>query len=90
MSYHSLSLVHKVRCCGEPEVLAAELTTVADARGRDLAAVTRQDQGWNSQFCFWSRRIYNGGRIGYIKNHGLIVFILSYTSWLLCHGFADE
>ena len=29
---------------GEPEVLAAELTTVAEARGRDLAAVTRQDR----------------------------------------------
>ena len=43
-SYHSLSLVHKVRCSGEPEVLAAELTTVAEARGRDLAAVTRQDR----------------------------------------------
>ena len=44
VSYHSLSLVHKVRCSGEPEVLAAELTTVAEARGRDLAAVTRQDR----------------------------------------------
>ena len=28
-----------MRCSGEPEVLAAELTTVAEARGRDLAAV---------------------------------------------------
>ena len=44
VSYHSLSLVHKVRCCGEPEVLAAELTTVAEARGRDLAVVTRRDR----------------------------------------------
>ena len=41
MSYHTLSMVHKVRCGGEPEVLAAQLTTVAEARGRDLAAVTR-------------------------------------------------
>ena len=40
MSYHTLSMVHKVRCCGEPEALAAELTTVAESRGRDLAAVT--------------------------------------------------
>ena len=23
-----------------------------------------------------------------LKNHGLIVFILTYTPWLLCHGFA--
>ena len=43
-SYHSIGLVHKVRCSGEPEVLAADLTTVAEARGRDLAAVTRQDR----------------------------------------------
>ena len=43
LSYHSLGLVHKVRCSGEPEVLAADLTTVAEARGRDLTAVTRQD-----------------------------------------------
>ena len=44
VSFHTLSLVHKVRCSGEPEVLAEELTTVAEARGRDLAAVTRQDR----------------------------------------------
>ena len=25
-----------------------------------------------------------------LKNHGLIVFILTYTPWLLCHGFADQ
>jgi len=42
-SFHTLCLVHKVRCCGEPEVLAAGLTTVAEARGRDLDIVTRQD-----------------------------------------------
>ena len=24
-----------------------------------------------------------------LKNHGLIVFILTYTPWLLCHGFAS-
>ena len=29
-------------------------------------------------------------RICYIKNHGLIVFILNYAPWLLCHVFADE
>ena len=34
--------------------------------------------------------MYNGGRICYIKNHGFIVFILSYTPWLLRHGCADE
>ena len=85
-------------------------------------------QGWNSQFRFWSQRIYNGGRICYIsymcswfriswfriicwhcwrasgnkwityvdllrplknrKNHGPIVFILTFTPWLLCHRFA--
>ena len=44
VSYHTLCLVHKVRRSGEPEVLAAGLTTVAEARGRDLAAVTRQDR----------------------------------------------
>ena len=43
-AYYTLSMVHKVRCSGEPEVLAAELTTVAEARGLDLAAVTRQDR----------------------------------------------
>ena len=43
-SYHTLSLVHKVRRCGEPESLAARLATVADARGRDLDIVTRQDR----------------------------------------------
>ena len=44
VSYHSLSLAHKVRCSGEPEVLAAGLLTVAEARGRDLEVVTRQDR----------------------------------------------
>ena len=24
-----------------------------------------------------------------LKNHGLIVFILTYMPWLLCHGFAS-
>ena len=43
-SYHSLSLLHKVRCSGEPEALAADLSTVAEARGRDLSVVTRQDR----------------------------------------------
>ena len=43
VSYHSLSLIHKVRRSGEPELLAAGLTTVAEARGRDLAVATRQD-----------------------------------------------
>ena len=33
-----------------------------------------QDQGWNSQFCFWSQRIYNGGRICYIS----YVFMVPY------------
>ena len=55
-----------------------------------LSYAPASQQGWNSQFCFWSWRIYNGGRICYIKNHGLIVFTLSYTPWLLCHGFVDE
>ena len=31
-------------------------------------------QGWNSQFCFWSQRIYNGGRICYIS----YVFMVPY------------
>ena len=43
-SLHTLSLLHKVRRSGEPEVLAAGLSTVAEARGRDLAVVTRQDR----------------------------------------------
>ena len=37
--YHTLSLVHKVRSYGEPEGLAASLTTVADTRDR----TTRQN-----------------------------------------------
>ena len=32
------------------------------------------EQGWNSQFCFWSQRIYNGGRICYIS----YVFMVPY------------
>ena len=32
------------------------------------------DQGWNSQFCFRSQRIYNGGRICYIS----YVFMVPY------------
>ena len=43
-SYHALSLLHKVRRSGEPESLAAGLTTVAEARGRDLDIATRQDR----------------------------------------------
>ena len=43
-SLHTLSLLHKVRRSGEPEVLAAGLSTVAEARGRDLAVATRQDR----------------------------------------------
>ena len=31
-------------------------------------------QGWNSQFCFWSQRIYNGGRICYFS----YVFMVPY------------
>ena len=34
----------------------------------------RWQQGWNSQFCFWSQRIYNGGRICYIS----YVFMVPY------------
>ena len=34
----------------------------------------RLSQGWNSQFCFWSQRIYNGGRICYIS----YVFMVPY------------
>ena len=36
--------------------------------------VETRDQGWNSQFCFWSQRIYNGGRICYIS----YVFMVPY------------
>ncbi|KAF0308444.1 Nucleoporin Nup37 [Amphibalanus amphitrite] len=43
VSYHTLSLLHKVRRSGEPEELAAGLATVAEARGRDRDVVTRQD-----------------------------------------------
>ena len=42
-SFHALSLLHKVRCSGEPEVIATGITTVAEARGCDLDVVTRQD-----------------------------------------------
>ena len=43
VTYHSLCLLHKVRCHAEPEVLAGSLATVAEARGRDAAVSTRQD-----------------------------------------------
>ena len=38
-SYHTLSLLHKVRCRGEPGELAEKLTTVSETRER----TTRQD-----------------------------------------------
>ena len=40
-TYHTLCLTHKVRRSGEPDQLAAGLTTVAEARSSDLT--TRQD-----------------------------------------------
>ncbi|XP_043211522.1 uncharacterized protein LOC122375969, partial [Amphibalanus amphitrite] len=43
VTYHSLCLLHKVRCHAEPEVQAGSLATVAEARGRDAAVSTRQD-----------------------------------------------
>ena len=40
-NYHTLCLTHKVRRCGEPEQLAASLSTVAEARVAER--ITRQD-----------------------------------------------
>ena len=31
-------------------------------------------QDWNSQFCFWSQRIYNGGRICYISYVYMVLY----------------
>ena len=44
VTYHSLCLLHKVRCHAESEVLAGGLATVAEARGQDAAVRTRQDK----------------------------------------------
>ena len=43
VTYHTLCLTHKVRRHGEPEALAAGLTTVAETRDQTVDLTTRQD-----------------------------------------------
>ena len=44
------------------------------SRSKFTEQIFTPQQGWNSQFCFWSQRIYNGGRICYIS----YVFMVPY------------
>ena len=65
VTLHTLSLVHKVRCVGEPEVLAREFRTVAETRERstrqdhDLIVPRSRTEMGKRRFCSRAALLYN-------------------------------